>query len=360
MGAKLGLIGLPNVGKSTLFNALTRGHAPVAPYPFTTTDKNVGVAQVPDPRLEQLAGIVPHDRLIPTSLECVDIAGLVQGAHKGEGLGNQFLSHIFAVDALLHVVRCFEDPNLPHVMNRIDPLHDVEVVKTELMLKDLEIIERRLEKDRKLAKGGDKHALTLVETLQRWKQVLEQGQPLRRLPDDTIEGLDLLSRKPVIYVANVDEPSLTTQPDSVARLSQMAAEEGATCVMVCAKLEAEVVELDPADQTVMRRELGLAEPVLPLIVRTGYQLLRLVTFFTTASRIIQAWTVRAGTTAPQAAGVIHTDFEQQFIRAEVISVDTLVGCGGESQARSQGLLRLEGKDDVVQDGDVIHFRIGPH
>ena len=363
MGTTLGIVGLPNVGKSTLFNALTHGHAPVAPYPFTTTDRNVGVAQVEDPRLARLASLIPHDKLIPTTIEFVDIAGLIRGAHQGEGLGNQFLSHIFAVDAILHVVRCFDDPNIPHAMGEVDPVRDVEVIHTELMLKDLELLDRRLEKDRKLAKGGDKQAQALAEKLTVWKQAIEQGTPIRKLALTAAEhprayGVELLSSKPVIYVANVDEASLNTPPASVERLAQVANQDQALLIVVCAKLEAELVELEAADQAAMMQELGLAQSALPRVISQGYQLLNLITFFTMASRILQAWTVARGTKAPQAAGVIHTDFERQFIRAEVISVEALIACGGEAQARTKGLLRLEGKDYVVQDGDVIHFRIG--
>jgi len=364
MGAKLGIVGLPNVGKSTLFNALTHGKAQVAPYPFTTTDRNVGVAQVEDPRLTLLAQIVPQDQLIPTSIEFVDIAGLVRGAHEGEGLGNQFLSHIFAVDALLHVVRCFDDPNIPHVMGSVDPLRDLEVVNTELLLKDLEIVERRLEKDQKLAKSGDKHAQALVEKLKVWKHTLEQGVLLRKLPSTATDhprafGIELLTSKPAIYVANVEETSLNAPPASVESLAQTAGQEQAGLIVLCAKLEAELAELDPTDRAAMMKELGLSESALPLVVRRGYQLLSLITFFTTASKILQAWTVSRGTKAPQAAGAIHTDFERHFIRAEVISVDQLIACGTEAQARAKGLLRVEGRDYVVQDGDVIHFRVSP-
>jgi len=363
MGAKLGIVGLPNVGKSTLFNALTHGKAQVAPYPFTTTDRNIGVASVEDPRLSQLAQLIPHDRLIPTSIEFVDIAGLVRGAHQGEGLGNQFLSHVFAVDALLHVVRCFADPNILHAMGSVDPSRDVDVITTELMLKDLELIDRRLDKERKLAKGGDKQAQALTDKLMSWKRWLSEGTPLRRLALATPEhprtvGIDLLTSKPVIYVANIDEASLNGPPADVERLAQMAKHEQAELVILCAKLEAELIELDPADRTAMMAELGLRESALPRVVHHGYQALELITFFTTASRIIQAWTVPRGATAPQAAGVIHTDFERHFIRAEVISVDQLVAVGGEAQARASGALRLEGKDYMVQDGDVIHFRVG--
>lgn len=362
MSTRLGIVGLPNIGKSTLFNALTRGNAQVAPYPFTTTDPNVGIATVDDARLAQLARIIPHDRIIPTSIEFVDIAGLIQGAHEGEGLGNQFLSHIFAVDALLHVVRCFDDPNIPAAMEGVDPIRDVEVITTELLLKDLEMVERRLEKERKLSKGGEKKAQALVEHLDQWKQTLEQGIPLRQLERPEAErprafGLEFLTEKPVIYIANVDEASLKTSPASVERLAQLAARGQAELIVLCAKLEGELAELDPADQATMRQELGVVESALPRVVKQGYHLLNLLTFFTTASRMIQAWTVAHGTKAPQAAGTIHTDFERQFVRAEVISVEALVGCGGETQAKTKGLLRVEGKEYVVKDGDVMHFRL---
>jgi len=362
MATKLGIVGLPNAGKSSLFNALTRAHAPVAPYPFTTTDRNVGVAPVDDPRLARLAAVVPHDQLIPTAIEFVDIAGLIKGAHKGEGLGNQFLSHIFGVDAILQVVRCFADGNVPHPMGEVDPARDVEIVNTELLLKDLEIIERRLDKERKLAKGGDKHAQALVDRLTGWKQALEQGTPIRKLslsPEDhpKAAGIDLLTSKPVIYVANIDEQALS-DPAAAEPLYQLAAKDAAQLLSLCVKLEAELAELEPADRAAMMEELGLKESALPVVVQRGYVLLELLTFFTTASRMVQAWTVRQGTKAPQAAGVIHTDFERKFIRAEVIAVDELISCGGEAQARAKGLLRTEGRDYMVHDGDVIHFRIG--
>ena len=363
MGTKLGLVGLPNAGKSTLFNALTAAHVPVAPYPFTTTDQHVGVAQVEDPRLAALATRLAPERVIPTSLEFVDIAGLIQGAHKGEGLGNQFLSHIFGVDALLHVVRCFQDEHVAHPMGTVDPLRDIEVVATELMLKDLEVVGRRREKEQKLAKGGDKQAAALVAHLDRWQAALSAGTPIRSLSlapntHPRAFGIDVLSAKPVLYAANVGEAPGASTASPVEQVRALAQREGARVVVCCAKLEAELTELEPADRRAMMQELGLPESALPSVVREGYALLRLVTFFTTASKILQAWTVPQGTKAPQAAGTIHTDFERQFIRAEVIQVDTLLRCGGEPQARAQGLLRLEGKEYVVQDGDVIHFRVG--
>lgn len=363
MGTKLGLVGLPNAGKSTLFNALTAAHVPVAPYPFTTTDQHVGVALVEDPRLAALAALLSPARVIPTSLEFVDIAGLIKGAHRGEGLGNQFLSHIFGVDALLHVVRGFEDANVAHPMGAVDPLRDIEVVNTELLLKDLEVVGRRREKEQKLAKGGDKEAAALVERLDRWQAALADGTPIRSLPlapdaRPGTFGIDLLSAKPVLYAANVGEEQGAASASAVERVRALAAREGARVVVCCAKLEAELAELEPADRAAMMRELGIPESALPQVVREGYALLRLATFFTTASKILQAWTVPQGTKAPQAAGTIHTDFERQFIRAEVIHVEALRRCGSEQQARAQGLLRVEGKEYVVQDGDVIHFRVG--
>ena len=363
MATKLGIVGLPNAGKSTFFNALTAGHAAVAPYPFTTTDRNVGVAAVDDPRLSELAQLLKPQRTIPTSIEFVDIAGLVKGAHKGEGLGNQFLSHVFGVDALLHVVRCFEDENVAHPIGSVDPQRDIEIINTELMLKDLEVLSRRKEREQKLAKSGDKAAIKLMECLEPWAAALSAGQPIRGLAlapeaQPNAFGIDLLTAKPVLYAANVGERDLGHEPASVAALRAMAQRENAQLVVFCAKLEAELVELDPADRAEMMRELGVTESALPQVIRRGYELLGLLTFFTTASNLLQAWTIRGGTKAPQAAGTIHTDFEQKFIRAEVIRVDELLRCGSEANARTQGLLRVEGKEYVVHDGDVMHFRIG--
>ena len=363
MALKRGLVGFPNAGKSTLFNALTFGHAATAPYPFTTIDQNVGVTRVADPRLDALAAQLAPERIIPKSLEFVDIAGLVKGAHQGEGLGNQFLSHIFSVDALLHVVRCFEDRNVAHPVGELDPLRDVEIIQTELLLKDLEILERRSQREQKLAKGGDKHATALLSHLERWRSLVSGGTAIRHaaLPPEAHPkawGLDLLSAKPVLYAANVGE-STPASGSPVASLRALAEQEGAEVVVCCAKLEAELAELEPEDRVAMMRELGFESSALPQVVQRSEALLRLVTFFTTASRILQAWTVPQGTKAPQAAGTIHTDFERQFIRAEVIHVETLLRCGSEAAVRAQGLLRVEGKDYVVQDGDVIHFRVGP-
>ena len=363
MSTKLGLVGLPNVGKSTLFNALTTAHAAVAPYPFTTTDPNIGLAPVDDPRLQALAERLSPERIVPTMLEFVDIAGLVKGAHQGEGLGNQFLSHLFGVDALLHVVRCFADENVPHTIGKVDPVRDIEIINTELLLKDLEMISRRREKEQKLAKGGDKRALQLMTHLERWREALSAGTPIRRLEDAPQDRpaafhLDLLTAKPVLYAANVGEGPLDADAPQLTALQALVNREGAELILCSAKLETELAELDPADRAAMRQELGAAESALPQVIRRGYALLRLLTFFTTASKILQAWTVTQGTKAPQAAGVIHTDFEQKFIRAEVIQSDVLLHCGSEANARTQGLLRLEGKEYAVQDGDVIHFKIG--
>ena len=363
MSTKLGLVGLPNAGKSTLFNALTAAHAAVAPYPFTTIDPNIGIARVEEPRLAVLATLLSPDRIVPTSIEFVDIAGLAKGAHKGEGLGNQFLSHVFSVDALLHVVRGFEDEHVAHPMGAVDPLRDIDVINTELLLKDLEVVKRRKEKEQKLAKSGDKHAITLVAHLERWDDALAAGTAIRSVglaPETHPKafGIDLLSAKPVLYAVNVGESMDAAASTAVEAVRALAAREGAGVTVLCAKLEAELAELDAADRPAMMHELGLSDSALPRVIRDGYALLRLVTFFTTASRILQAWTVARGTKAPQAAGTIHTDFERQFIRAEVIQTEALLRCGSEAIARTQGLLRLEGKEYVVQDGDVIHFRVG--
>lgn len=363
MGITCGLIGLPNVGKTTLFNALTRNHAAVAPYPFTTIEPNVGAATVPDLRLQAIASLIPHDKIIPTHLEFVDIAGLVQGASQGAGLGNQFLSHVFAVDCLAHVVRLFGGEAVAHVSGGVDPLRDVGIVKTELLLKDLEIIERWLMGQQKAARGGDKHAVAAVDAAMRWKEALGHERPIRQLglPPElhpAAFGLNVLSAKPLFYVANIEEEAAQAHPASLQALYAHAAQEETTVVPLPIKLEAELAELEPAEREAMYRELGVAEPALGHIVQAAYHALRLVTFFTTASRIVQAWTVHQGATAPQAAGRVHTDFERTFIRAEVIHYDDLIACGGEAQVKAQGVLHVEGKEYVVRDGDVIRFRVG--
>ena len=362
MGFTCGILGLPNVGKSTLFNALTRAHAAVAPYPFTTIEPNVGTAPVPDPRLDAIARLVPHDTIIPTHLEFVDIAGLVPGASAGAGLGNHFLSHVFAVDCLAHVVRLFGDDNVAHVAGGLDPLRDVGIVTTELLLKDLELLERWLTGQQKAARGGDKTATAAVDAATRWKEALNQGRAIRaiQLPVERHPGafgLTLLSAKPLFYVVNLDERQSEQTPSSLAALRAQADAEGSTVVAVPVKLEAELAELEPEERSTMRRELGAAEAALGRVVQAGYQALGLVTFFTTESRMVQAWTVRAGSTAPQAAGRIHTDFERGFIRAEVVGYAEFIACGGEAQTKAKGSLRVEGKDYVVRDGDLMRFRV---